>query len=100
MKRPTNIVSKRVELVIVWNRPSSLLPLIGYQLELRPNQNASGIVRWFNRTLSSYQVSETVGGLLLGTIYEVRVRAQNAIGFGTWSLPLSEKTFDSKCRSV
>ncbi|MCU0273940.1 MAG: fibronectin type III domain-containing protein, partial [Acidimicrobiales bacterium] len=76
-------VSGDGDLAVAWTAPASGgTPIRDYVVEYRI-QGSGG---WLTAADGvSTTTSATIGGLTNGTAYEVRVRAVNAVGTGTWS---------------
>lgn len=63
-------------------------PILGYHLQFDKGTNGA---TWFDiveTTESSYMFSD---GIVAGTLYQIRIRARNKYGYGTWSSILSTK---------
>ena len=87
------IHSGKPALSVTWTTPQSNVPISQYQVEYR----RSG-TNW--RAASPVSPGSTTSTLLealdAGTVYEVRIRAETAIGNGTWSEVESETTYNSE----
>ena len=89
------IQSGKPALSVTWTTPQSDVPISQYQVEYR----RSG-TNW--RAASPVSPGSTTSTLLealdAGTVYEVRIRAETAIGNGTWSEVETEATYNSELR--
>ena len=98
-------VSKAVKdgnpsLRVTWTALQNVTNLLEYQVEYRHN---AGEFNWGNRVSTQpYSTSTLLSALLLGTEYNVRMRAVSAAGEGVWSEVHTETTFNSEfiCRSI
>ena len=78
---------------VTWTALQNVTSLLEYQVEYRHN----GEFNWGNRVSAQpYSTSTLLPALLLGTEYNVRVRAVSAAGEGEWSEVLTETTFSSE----
>ena len=85
----------RPTLRVTWTTPQSDVNISRYEVQYRRN----GTTFW--GSLASISGSPPVNftvltGLVAGTEYNVRVRAESAAGDGEWSVEQTEKTFDSE----
>ena len=84
--RPTVSAGNR-RISVSWSVPSSpCIAASSYEVQWRRSGGSS----WSSRTTSSR--TYTISGLADGTTYEVRVRARNSIGWGSYSSPSSATT--------
>ena len=76
-------------LSVSWSAPSSNgYPIIDYDVQYKRTSSST----WLDRSHSGTSRSTTITGLSSGATYEVRVRAQNALGEGSYSLSDSDMT--------
>ena len=77
-------------LTATWSPPLSPAgPITAYEVQYRHHPNGAW-TRW--ETLGAEARSSTITGLEPGGIYRVRIRAQNAFGWGNYSWPFAEIT--------
>lgn len=70
-----------------WAQPAGTAPLT-YRLEFKRTADAA----WSVAAAANTSLSYTVTGLLAGTAYQFRVRAENAVGVGSYSNVVSATT--------
>ena len=76
-------------LSVSWSSPSSRgYPITDYDVQYKRTSSST----WLNWSHNGTSRSTTITGLSSGATYEVRVRAQNAIGEGSYSLSDSDMT--------
>ena len=73
-----------------WTTPQSDEPISQYRLQYRIH----GTTSWDSqRSVFPPQTSTVVPRLAAGTEYDVRVRAESAVGAGMWSAVRTERTY-------
>ena len=83
------IRSGKPALSVTWTTPQSNVTISQYQVEYRNGTNWTAISPVF----PGLTTSTLLEALDAGTVYEVRIRAESAIGNGTWSEVESETTY-------
>ena len=82
-------------LLVTWTIPQSDVAISQYQVQYRRN----GTTSWGSQLTMSGSppaTSAILTRLDAGTEYNVRVRAESAVGAGEWSVEQTERTFYSK----
>ncbi|KAL0040936.1 hypothetical protein WJX79_010532 [Trebouxia sp. C0005] len=92
---PTVLGSNRTSVSIRWDSPEADggSAVTSYEVELRPKSKA-GLAGMTDEWLTVYQgeaTACTMGCLYAGCVYRVRIRAQNASGWGQYSVPCDVK---------
>ena len=83
--------SPTTSLDVAWTAPDvaeGSLPITDYDVEYRKKDDEA----WTDHAFTGTQTSTTLTGLIKDTNYQVRVRAQNSDGAGSWSSPGEGKT--------
>ena len=71
-----------------WERPADLgSPVTGYTLQRRCGAKAGSLGAWKTSTAGAGTLYKNLRGLKKAKVCEVRVRATNGVGTGTWSAP-------------
>ena len=85
------VTSNKPSLRVTLNAPSSGRPITSYKIQYRNGTSGS----WMERTSNGNTIRMvTLENLLLGTLYQVRVRAVSNLGDGTWSNIVSKTTLN------
>ena len=83
----------RPALRVTWTTPQSDVSISKYKVQYR----RSGTTSWSSAApVSGSTTSTYLEGLVVGSEYQVRVRAVSAIGSGMWSAVKSETTYSRK----
>ena len=88
----SKVVSSRLPVLqATWTIPQSDEPISQFILQYRKH----GTTPWGSQS-STTQNSTIVPSLAAGTEYDVRVRAESAVGDGMWSAVQTERTYMSE----
>ena len=86
---PPTLTSRDESLEANWFEPVGMVGVTDYDVQYKAITSGT----WLDVTHVGVSRSATITGLTNGTTYEVRVRAENAIGESEWSQPARAKPF-------